>query len=65
YTLGIHNGKVVVFEGSETGGEIYAETELDAGGLLPGDREVLEAGIIVESEAEIWQYLEGLEHGRS
>lgn len=63
FTLGIAEGKVVVYRGKPPGGEIYAATGLAAVDLLPGDRALLEQGVVLVGERQIWQYMEGLSHG--
>lgn len=63
FTLGIADGQVVVFQGEGTGGEIYAETGIAAADLLPGDRQLLAGGVIIEDPDMVWQYLEGIGHG--
>jgi len=63
FTLGIAQGRIVVYRGTAAEGEIYAETGLSAADLLPGDRSLPEEGVVVHGERQIWQFLEGLSHG--
>lgn len=63
FTLGIADGRIVVYRGAAAEGEIYAETGMGASDLLPGDRQLLEQGVVVHGERQIWQFLEGLNHG--
>lgn len=63
FTLGIADGRIVVYRGAAAEGEIYAETGLSADDLLPGDRNLLEQGVVLHGERQIWQFLEGLNHG--
>lgn len=60
YTLSIHDGRVVIFSGRGLAGPIFAETEIQAADLLPGDLALLENGVTVEGEERAWQFLEGI-----
>lgn len=60
FTLGIHGGEVVLFDGEPEGGQVYARTGIHEGDLLPGDRELLRHGVIIEHKDDVWQYLEGI-----
>lgn len=60
--LGIHSGRVAVFEGVPGGCRVIEqELDLDAADLPPFQREALEAGIPFRSETERLQIMEGLE----
>lgn len=60
FTLGIDDGEVVLFEGEPEGGQVYARTGIREEDLLPGDRELLRPGVIIEHKDDVWQYLEGI-----
>lgn len=64
--LGIHDGRVTVFEGVPGRcSAVLQELGLDAADLPPFQREALEAGIPFGSETERLQIMEGLESGVS
>ena len=59
--VGIHEGKVAVFNGEPGGAHWIREvTEIPVEVLPPGEQADLEAGISVTSEEELLQILEGL-----
>lgn len=61
-TIGIREGKVVVFAGRpEQLGPVLRDTAIPASRLLPADREKLARGIVVRGEADVWRILEGLD----
>jgi len=58
----IRNGRVVVFYGTgkKPDSPLMLETAVDARKLSPQDRERLEAGVVVSSDQEVLDWLEGI-----
>lgn len=63
FTIGLKDGRVVVFEGRGTGGRVVIATGIRADRLTPQERQLLEPGIELESMADVEAFLEGLEPG--
>lgn len=61
-TISVYNERVVVFAGRPGRiGPMLQDTGIDVSRLLPADREKLARGVVVRGDAEVWQFLEGLE----
>lgn len=60
-TVGIKDGVVTVFYGRTSQGPVARPTGIRADSLPPGDRAILEAGVVVRGEEEVLNILEGME----
>ena len=60
FYLGVSEGRVAIFEDNSNQKQLVQETELEVEQLPPEEREVLEEGLFVDSQEELFALLEGL-----